>query len=115
MRKRTCKTAAHYAGAPTYNDHAPCRRGHFSDRITRDGSCIACRVEQSNTKRKPREKRPTDQVRESVLYVGRAMAIVQGATTYINNKPCEHCHTTFRYSVSGNCVECMRELFAKVI
>jgi len=50
-------------------------------------------------------------------YSDRKAAFANGAKTYNTGKPCKNGHTTFRYTTSGTCAECItgtRALFVPV-
>jgi 5-methylcytosine-specific restriction endonuclease McrA len=89
IRRRHAKSL----GLKRYFTGKFCKRGHISERWTSTGKCTRCYAPK------------TESLRAKSMRLKRS-ALLAGKATYDPEALCANGHSSERYTVSGNCVEC---------
>lgn len=103
-------------GTKTYRTGLPCKRGHYSERWTRNGVCRQCLVEykMQHPPRRVDEATPvTYPVAMNSLPVSQSEAARLGRPQYRTGKPCKHGHIANRWTLNGTCCQCLNSSAAR--
>lgn len=103
---------------------APCKAGHFEERTTANGQCLACnreaaqrtrgsdpaRVARFAAIRRELAARPVD----PAIVISRKRAIQEGLAHYFTGVPCVNGHTSIRATRNKRCLACHRDARATI-